>query len=151
MTNMREAILTAADLPFEEVDTPEWAPFGVPSVRVRGLSAAERDAWEMSLTQQDGKGRVQVGNLRNVRASFVAKIVVDEDGERVFTDRDARELGKRNAIVINRIWLMGRELSGMNEEEDGDENPSEGDQDEYSSSESPSPSESPTSIDSLND
>jgi hypothetical protein len=46
MGGIRDKILAADDLPREQVQTDEWAPFGVPFVFVRGLSAAERDKWE---------------------------------------------------------------------------------------------------------
>lgn len=132
MASLRDAILGAADLPVEVVETPEWAPFGVPEVRVRGLTAAERDAYEQSLVDRDPKtGRIQMRrNLPNVRASFVVRVIVDENGERVFTDADAEALGKRSGAVIDRLWDKARALSGMATEEEL--NPTE-----PSSSESP--------------
>lgn len=126
MGSIRDLILAAEDLPREQVMTDEWAPFGVPFVHVRGLTAAERDDYEQGLTERgpDGSRRPR-DSYRNLRASFVARIVVDENGERVFADADVEELGKKNAAVIDRLWDKGRELSGMGAEG----NPSEGDQD----------------------
>lgn len=117
---LRDAILGAEDLPVEVVPTPEWAPFGVPEVRVRGLTAAERDAYEQSLVDHDPRtGRVQMRrSLPNVRASFVVRVIVDEAGERVFTDQDADALGKRSGAVIDRLWDRARALSGMATEEE---------------------------------
>jgi hypothetical protein len=126
MGTLRENILAADDLPREKVATDEWAPSGVPFVYVRGLTAAERDDYEQSLTERgpDGTVRAKV-RQQNLRAGFVARVIVDENGERVFTDKDVDALGGKNASVIDRIWDRARELSGMGVEV----NPSEGDQD----------------------
>lgn len=142
MASLRDKILAAEDLPLEEVATDEWAPFGVPSVHLRGLSAAERDAYEQSLlTMGPGGRRIPNPNIANVRAGFVAKILVDPDTrERVFTDADIAKLGKKNAAVIDRLWESGRRLSGMAGEEEEEENPSTDGQSELESSELPSPS-----------
>lgn len=134
MGTLRDQILAADDLPREQVDTPEW---GVDHVWIRGMTAAERDAYEQSLTERGPDGSVRPKrSMRNLRAAFVVRILVDEDGERIFSDADADALGDKNAALIDRLWEKGRVLSGL----DG-ANPSRGDQDEPNSSESPSPSE----------
>lgn len=133
MSSLRDSILAADDLPREQVSTPEWEPFGAPSVYVRGLTAAERDKYEQSLTERSPDGTVRPRrSLDNLRASFVARVVVDESGARVFEDSDVEKLGAKNAAVIDRLWDKGRELSGMGVIEDA--NPSTGDQPESPSS-----------------
>ena len=135
MGTLRDAILAADDLPRVEVQTPEWAPFGVPTVFVRGLTAAERDDYEQSLTERTPDGSVRAkAKQSNLRASFVVRVLVDADGERIFTDRDVDALGKKNAAVIDRLWDEARELSGMGTPE---ANPSTGDQEGSNSSDSP--------------
>lgn len=145
MGTLRDSILGAADLPTEEVQTPEWGPFGVPSVVVRGLSAHDRDQYEQSLTVStpDG-GRRAKPNFENLRAGFVAMVVVDpETGDLAFGTNDVKKLGEKNAEVIDRLWTAGRKLSGMaTVEEEG--NPSEAEAPDTSSSASPSPTESQT-------
>ena len=136
MGTLRDQILAADDLPRREVETAEWAPFGVPTVFVRGLTAAERDDYEQGLTERTPQGGVRAkATQRNLRASFVARVVVDEAGDRVFSDKDVEALGKKNAAVIDRLWDVGRELSGMGTPEEA--NPSTGDPDEPNSSDSP--------------
>lgn len=145
MGTLREQILAAEDLPREQVSTDEWAPFGVPFVHVRGLASGERDDWEQSFLTTGANGkRVTKPQVHNVRAGFVALTVVDEAGQRVFTDKDIAALATKSAAVIGRLWDVGRRLSGMKDEDD-EENPSEGGQEDTSSSDSPSPSDSPTS------
>lgn len=114
MASLREQILSADDLPREEVKTDEWAPFGVPFVYVRGLSGSERDEYEQTLVDlgNDGTPRRRK-DLHNVRAGLAARVIVDEAGERVFEDKDVAALGKKNAAVLDRICDKALILSGM--------------------------------------
>jgi len=84
----RDAILQAQDLPTQDVEVPEWGG----TVRVRALTGAERDAFEQSIVEQRGKSTRM--NLQNVRAKLVALTVVDENGNRIFSDADAKLLGQ---------------------------------------------------------
>src|SRR5690606_41735748 len=84
----REAILAAKDLPRELVEVPEWGG----AVYVRALTGAERDAFEQSIVEQ--RGRDARMNLNNLRAKLVALTAVDENGERLFSDKDAELLGQ---------------------------------------------------------
>jgi hypothetical protein len=148
MSALRDAILASEDLPRERVETPEWGP-DVPAVWVRGLTAAERDDYEQGLMErgQDGRPR-SVSHVRNIRASLVARTVVDEHGERVFTERDVAALGEKSGAVIDRLWTKARDLSGMRSaEEDEDAVPSR--RPDGTSTDSPSPSGSQTLTDSL--
>lgn len=143
MGTLRDQILAADDLPREQVATDEWAPSGVPFVYVRGLSAAERDDWEQSVTTllPDGTRRANP-KMRNTRAKFAALVMVEEDGTRIFPDGDRDgidRLANRSALVLERIAMVGLRLSGMVEA--NGTNPSEGDQDESPSSDSALPSE----------
>jgi len=148
---IRDAILEVQDLPQEKVQTDEWAP-AVPFVWIRGLSAAERDQWEQGLTATINGRIVPKTKIKNLRAQFVVKILVDENGDRIFKDNEVDLLGNKSAAVLDRLWDVGRRLSGMQTEEELEaENPSKGDQGDTNSSDSPSPSESPTPIGSLSD
>lgn len=103
----RDAILQAQDLPTEDVEVPEWGG----AVRVRGLTGAERDAFEQSVVEQRGKSTR--ANLKNIRAKLVAMTVVDENGERLFSDSDAAILGKKSAAALNRVFEVAQRLNGM--------------------------------------
>lgn len=125
----RDEILAADDLPTEVVSVEEWGG----KVIVRGLTARERDAYDESVLDMRGnKAKVK---MENIRAELVARCVVDEEGKRVFSDADAKALGKKSAVVVNRLWDVARRLSGMTEEavEEAEETFAEG-QDESSSS-----------------
>lgn len=105
-----DQILNAKDIETREVEVPEWG--GV--VLVRGLSGLERDAYEQSLTMIRGKEHLP--NLTNARAKLVSRAVVDENGERLFTDRQVNALGEKSSIALTRIFEVVAEMSGMTDE-----------------------------------
>lgn len=102
----RDAILTADDLQTEDVQVPEWGG----TVRVRSLIGSERDAFEAHVAG-DGKK----ANLDNLRARLVALTIVDDKGERVFSDGDVKKLGMKNAAALNRVFDAAQRLSGLTE------------------------------------
>lgn len=107
----RDAILQAQDLPRELVTVPEWGG----EVYVRALTGAERDAFEQSIVEQKGKSTKM--NLQNMRAKLVALTVVDEEGKRVFSDADAKLLGQKSALALNRVFEVAQKLSGLTPED----------------------------------
>jgi hypothetical protein len=102
--------LLALTLPRQEVAVPE---LGGETVWVWGLSGAERDGFEATMTEQRGKKRVQ--NLANIRARFLVLVLRDADGKRLFTDAEAGVVGNLPASVLDRLFDVGRKLSGMTE------------------------------------
>lgn len=108
----RDDILKAEDRKAEKVDCPEWGG----SVLVRGMSGRERDAFEISLQEQRGN-HPPVRNLANLRAKIVSRCVVDEEGNRVFSDADAAALGDKCAAPIDRIFDAASRLSGLGEQD----------------------------------
>lgn len=107
----REAILAAEDLPRELVEVPEWGG----AVYVRALTGAERDQFEASIVEQ--RGRDVRMNMRNIRAKLVALTVVDEDGQRIFTDDDVAALGGKSAAALDRLFAVAQRLSGLSKED----------------------------------
>lgn len=104
-----DEILSARDLPTEDVAVPEWG--GV--VCVRTLTGAERDAFESSMVQQAGKSTKV--NTQNLRAKLVALCAVNESGQRVFTDAQVVELGRKSSIALNRVFAVAQRLSGLSD------------------------------------
>ena len=107
----RDAILKASDIQTEEVPVPEWGG----TVLVRGMTGAERDAFEEEMIT--GKGKNRDVNLTNFRARLIVKSVVDKDGKRLFTAADMVALGKKSAAAIERVWEVAMRLSGMSDED----------------------------------
>lgn len=107
----REAILKVHDIATSTVAVLEWGG----EVLVRGLSGAERDAFENAMIQGRGKNRRM--NLANLRARLVAIAVVDEQGNRLFTDADIAALGEKSAAALERVFDVARNLSGLSEKD----------------------------------
>jgi hypothetical protein len=107
----KEQIQKADDLKTAAVPVPEWGG----EVLVRGLTGAERDAFEAEIAERRGK-KVQF-NLRNFRAKLVVRTVVDEKGKRLFTDQDVKWLGDKSAQALSRVFDKAAELSGLSEDD----------------------------------
>ena len=107
----REEIQEVEDLQQEEVPVPEWGG----SVIVQGLSAKERDIFEQSIVLLDESGKDYRTDMQNLRAKLVARTVVDEDGNRLFSEDDIAWLGEKNGAAIDRIFAVAQRLSGLAE------------------------------------
>lgn len=103
----RDQILQAQDIKTESVDVPEWGG----NVYVKGMTGAERDAFEGSIVETRGKNTHV--NVRNLRAKLVAQSVCDENGEPLFTPKDVDALGKKSAAALQRVFDVASRLSGI--------------------------------------
>ncbi len=74
----KEDILKANDSYYEDVDVPEWGG----SVRIKVMSGSERDAYEASIYEL--KGTEVKFNREDFRSKLLAKVIVDEKGDRPF-------------------------------------------------------------------
>lgn len=106
-----ESILKIDDLPTEEVYVKEWGG----AVLVRSLTGAERDQFESESVER--KGKSYEANMKNLRARLVALTVVNEAGERVFSDKHIDALGQKNAAALDTIFVSARRLSGFSTED----------------------------------
>ncbi|WP_435107790.1 hypothetical protein [Nocardiopsis synnemataformans] len=105
----KDAILGAQDVQHEDVPVPEWGG----TVRVVGLSAVDRDAYETMVSAATKGDAAALTRLQNFRAKLVVKAIVDDKGERVFADSDAKDLGKKSGKVIDELFGHVRRLSGI--------------------------------------
>lgn len=111
----KDQIQAVEDLPAEVVPVPEWGG----DVRVRAATALEMDNYDRSLVQtviEDGAPRVHQ-NYENSRARLVVICVIDEQGNRLFDDRDAKWLGKKSTKAIDAIFERIMHLSGRGPKE----------------------------------
>lgn len=109
-------IIAAKDLAEERVDVPEWGG----EVILRSLSAFDRESVEAETTTTettfDSDGRMRfLPHIDQVkaRAKFLARAIVDENGNRIFDDSQMEGLAKKSNVVIARLYLRAQELSGM--------------------------------------
>lgn len=97
------SILSAEDLPHEDVAVPEWG--GV--VRIRTMTAGARDDYEQTMLAAKGQRQ------RNVRAQLVALCAVDETGGRLFGPGDIEALGAKSAKALDRLFDAAIRLNGL--------------------------------------
>jgi len=112
MSLSREQILQADDIKKESVNIPQWGG----EVWVKGLTGAERDAFEISIMEfREGKKPKLV--LENMRAKLCVMTVCDESGKRIFKDEDIPILGKKAAKALSTIFDKAQELSGLTDQD----------------------------------
>jgi hypothetical protein len=107
----KDAIWQAEDTLIVDVHVPEWNG----SVRLRGLSGKERDAFEASSVQQIGND-VRV-NKQNFRARLIAACAINEDGTQLFDKGDIIHLGQKSAKALDRLFDECLSLNGMKPED----------------------------------
>lgn len=108
------------DDPFQlwSIDDRETVVVPVPmwngrKVRLRVMSAAERDSFEASTVDMH-KGK-QRPNIANLRARLVARCVVNKDGELVFKSGDVARLGQKSAKALDFLFQKCQEINGFTE------------------------------------
>ena len=105
----KEQIKTVSDLETQDIEVPEWGG----TVRLKSLTGAERDRFEASVVQ--GQGRNTTVNMQNLRAKLVAQSAIGEDGSPLFTEEDVKWLGEKSAKALNRLFNAAQSLSGLSE------------------------------------
>lgn len=108
----RDSILGFVDFEKRDLVIPEW---GGMIVRIRTMTASERDQLEAPLVQDSANGREPT--LTNFRARIMALVCINEDGSRMFTLDDVGALGEKHAGAITRIAEAALELSGFSEDD----------------------------------
>lgn len=115
----KEQILAADDLPYEDVNVPEWG--GV--VRVRGLTGSERGWWESQLSEvtpeedEGGDTRMKMAfHMERMRVTLCTLCLVDAHGARLFKENEVRALGQKSALALNRVYDVAARISGISKE-----------------------------------
>lgn len=98
----KEAILSANDRKFEDVQVPEWGG----AVRVQTIPALEHDKW-VAENQKAGVSEL------NFRIHYVALCCVDEAGNRLFDASDVKALGEKSSKALSRIFEVATRLNGL--------------------------------------
>jgi hypothetical protein len=109
----RDEILAAEDRATEVVEVPEWGG----AVTVRAMSGTERDRYEGSMVRyrrtEKGTVEIEAVETENVRARLVSLSVVDEEGKRMFAEKDVLALGDKSAAALNRVFDVAQRLSAL--------------------------------------
>lgn len=83
------------------------------SAYVRGMSADERDGFEMSLVRHDPAADRDVVDTSSVRAKFLVRVLCGPDGTRLFTDEEFATIATLDARTAEALFERGRRLSGF--------------------------------------
>lgn len=104
-------ILGQQDIVMEDLFVPEWDAW----VKVKVMTAAERDHFEASSVQREGK-KISM-NLQGIRARLCILCLVDGDGNRMFSDEDEYALGTKSGAALDRIFSVAQRINGMRDED----------------------------------
>ena len=107
----RDDILAVDDILVELVEIPEWGG----SVFVKGMTGAERDRFEAGIVTISGDDSKV--NMVDIRAKLCAATVCTEEGKKLFSPADIKELSKKSAVALQRVFKIAQRLSGIT---DGD-------------------------------
>jgi hypothetical protein len=106
----RAQIDAAVDRKWEDVHVPEWGG----DVRVMELSAADRGYMEAgSVVAQGENAQLRVESLKLYRQRLVAFGLVDENFQRLYSNKDVAKLDEKSGAVIERLAAKIQALSGM--------------------------------------
>ena len=131
----KAAIQKAKPVRTKKVKVPEWGG----EVYVLAMSGTERDAYEAEYMAMPEKARAV-----NMRARMAARVIVNDKGDRLFTDDDINWLGDQPASALERIFIVAMKLAGMTKDDAEElEKNSPSAPSGASTSGSPSPSDAP--------
>ena len=94
-------ILAADDLKLSRVKTPEWGGH----VFVRPMTAGERDAFDLFVTEHRGKAKI--------RAYIVSLCTVDAGGVRLFNEDDVDALDGKASAPMTRVFMEARRINKL--------------------------------------
>jgi hypothetical protein len=100
----KSSILAASDLRHEDVSVPAWGG----SVRVRTMTGAERDEFRTAISTDEGG--VPIGKFA---AALLAACLVNEAGERLFSEADIDALQKKSAASLDAPAAVAMRLNGL--------------------------------------
>lgn len=104
-------ILGQQDIVTEDLFVPEWDAW----VKVKMMTASERDHFEDSTVTREGKKTTL--NLQGIRARLCILCLVDEAGNRMFSDEDEYALGTKSGAAIDRVFTVAQRLNGLRDED----------------------------------
>ena len=104
----KNQILKAEDLKKEKVNVPEWGG----EIYVRTMTGTERDSFEQEIVNTD-----ESANLKNIRARLCVLTIIDDKGNRLFDANDIEALGRKSALVLDRIFQVAQRLNGITSED----------------------------------
>ena len=106
-------ILAVSDIQIELVNVPEWDG----DVYVKSMTGAERDQYEADMVTSKKAGEERIIDMSDLRAKLCSMTICDENGNRLFTEKDVRKLTEKSAAALQRIFKVAQRLSGIGDED----------------------------------
>jgi hypothetical protein len=100
----RQEIIDAQDIKTMDVEVPEWGG----TVTVKAMSVGDRDAFTVWVSDREGRVSAQ-----DFMAKMVAMCLIDEKGNRMFSDDELPLISAKSIPAIERIFKVVQDLSGM--------------------------------------
>jgi hypothetical protein len=107
--SLKDQIQSAQDLKSEPVEVPEWGC----QVYIKTMNGIERDKWEALAYSAPGTRKV----IDEYWESLLLHTIVDENGERVFSDSDLGILRGKSSKVIGRLFDKAAKQNGIRKED----------------------------------
>lgn len=108
----KAAILAAQDIKPEIVEVPEWGG----KVGVKRMTGAEFESWQNWVNaniKNDANGNP---DTTKVRPAFLAHLLVDDAGKKLFEEADIVELGKKSIAPLMRLFGIAQRINGLVED-----------------------------------
>ena len=106
----KEQVLSAKDIEEVTVDVPEWGG----KVKVKALRGIERDRLENFVQGRRSNGTI---NIEGVKVLLISMSMVDDKGERMFTEKDTIALNAKSGRALDRVFTAAQKLSGLSDED----------------------------------
>ena len=104
----RAAIIGMAKPRIVTIFVPEWGG----DVCLREITAGQRDQWDAWQIENEGAAR-----YANIRARLLVLTICDEQGARLFGDKDIDIVSSMPAQTIDRLWDASCKLVGLRPED----------------------------------
>jgi hypothetical protein len=104
MALSKAKILAAKDSKIEKISVPEWGG----DLCLKVLTGTDRDMFEEQYSSE---------KMKNFRSRFLVLCMCDEKGERMFTEEEVDDLGKKSAKVIAKVFDAAWELNAFRNED----------------------------------
>lgn len=107
-------LIGAVEREYRFVDVSKW--LAGKKVRVRSLTAGERDEWEASYVKERKDGTKKV-TTNMVRAGLVGISLVGDDDRLLFDATEIIVLQSKHAGLIDAIFTVCAEMNGVTEQD----------------------------------
>lgn len=105
----RDQILSADDLQTKDVYVPQWKG----TVRIRTMTAGERDLFEQMMFS----GKNKDDRRDNVRAAMLSLTVVDDKGNRLFSEDHVKKLKDKSAAAVDKIFAEVQKMNAVSDDD----------------------------------